>query len=123
MKQSYEEKKISRVEVIGKDGREYVRYLKDEELSYQIQDDGRTLKIFLNEGHAEIKGDNPCKADWADGVDNSPYDLFAKELKGLINTHCLENLTDTPDYILAAYVVEALKALENLHHAKRIWKK
>lgn len=43
-----QEQKINRVEVIGKDGREYVRYLKDEAFSYQVQDDGRTLKMFLN---------------------------------------------------------------------------
>ena len=47
--------KVTRVEVIGKDGREYVRYLeKDERCVYQLQDDGRTLKLFIegkpNEG-------------------------------------------------------------------------
>ena len=40
--------KISRVEVIGQDGREYVRYFKeDESMYYMIQDDGRTLKIVI----------------------------------------------------------------------------
>ena len=42
--------KISRVEVIGPDGREYVRYFKEDEwMHYMIQDDGRTLKIFIEE--------------------------------------------------------------------------
>jgi hypothetical protein len=41
---------VSRVEVIGKDGREYVRYFEDEEFMYtDLQDDGRTLKIFIEE--------------------------------------------------------------------------
>ena len=40
--------KISRVEVIGADGREYVRYFKeDESMYYMIQDEGRTLKIII----------------------------------------------------------------------------
>lgn len=40
--------KISRVEVIGKEGREYVRYFKDDEyMDHDIQDDDRTLKIFI----------------------------------------------------------------------------
>ena len=40
--------KISRVEVIGKDGREYVRYFKDDEyMDWDLQDDDRTLKIFI----------------------------------------------------------------------------
>lgn len=44
---------ISRVEVIGPDGREYVRYFKEDEvMDYAIQDEGRTLKIFI-----EVKDD------------------------------------------------------------------
>ena len=40
--------KVSRVEVIGKEGREYVRYFKDSEFMYYgLQDDDRTLKIFI----------------------------------------------------------------------------
>ena len=40
--------KVSRLEVIGPDGREYVRYFKDEEFMwYDLQDDDRTMKIFL----------------------------------------------------------------------------
>jgi len=40
--------KISRVEVIGSEGREYVRYFKDDEyMDHDIQDDDRTLKIFI----------------------------------------------------------------------------
>ena len=41
---------ISRVEVIGPDGREYVRYFEPEEwMHYMIQDEGRTLKIFIED--------------------------------------------------------------------------
>jgi len=42
--------KISRVEVIGKEGREYVRYFTDNEyMDWDLQDDYRTLKIFIEE--------------------------------------------------------------------------
>ena len=42
--------KISRVEVIGSEGREYVRYFKDDEyMDWDLQDDDRTLKIFIEE--------------------------------------------------------------------------
>ena len=42
--------KISRVEVIGSEGREYVRYFKEQEyMDHDIQDDDRTLKIFIEE--------------------------------------------------------------------------
>lgn len=42
-------KDVTRVEVIDGTGRICVRYLKDDEMiSYQLQDDNRTLKIFID---------------------------------------------------------------------------
>ena len=42
--------KVSRVEVIGSEGREYVRYFeKGEFMSWNLQDDDRTLKVFIEE--------------------------------------------------------------------------
>ena len=39
---------VNRVEVIGPDGREYVRYFEDsEQIHHVLQDDERTLKIFI----------------------------------------------------------------------------
>jgi len=47
--------KISRVEVIGPESREYVRYFTDNEyMGHDIQDDGRTLKIFINNGNDDL---------------------------------------------------------------------
>ena len=41
---------VSRVEVIGPDGREYVRYFEEGEfMRFSIQDEGRTLKIFIED--------------------------------------------------------------------------
>ena len=41
---------VSRVEVVGKCGREYVRYFEDEEFMYiALQDDNKTLKIFIED--------------------------------------------------------------------------
>ena len=49
-------KNVSRVEVIGPDGREYVRYFKDNEsMHYMLQDDNRTLKIFIDKVQSLIK--------------------------------------------------------------------
>ena len=43
--------KVSRLEVIGKEGREYVRYFNEEEyMDWDLRDDDRTLKVFINEG-------------------------------------------------------------------------
>ena len=45
---------ISRIEVIGPDGREYVRYLDDNEATLiGVQDRGKTLKLFIKEKSSE----------------------------------------------------------------------
>jgi hypothetical protein len=42
---------VNRLEVIG-DGREFVKYLKDDErVRYSLQDDNRTLKVFVDKVH------------------------------------------------------------------------
>lgn len=54
--------KISRVEVIGPDGREYVRYFKkDESMYHMIQDEGRTLKIVIEENDELREDDSELK--------------------------------------------------------------
>jgi|SaaInl0LU_22_DNA_1037365.scaffolds.fasta_scaffold12432_2 hypothetical protein len=40
---------VTRVEVIDENGRSYTKYLdNDQKVCYSIQDDGRTLKVFIN---------------------------------------------------------------------------
>ena len=39
---------VTRVEVIDENGRSYTKYLdKDQKVCYNIQEDGRTLKVFI----------------------------------------------------------------------------
>jgi len=40
--------RITRVEVIDENGRSYVNLEDDNDVSYQLQDDGKTLKVFVN---------------------------------------------------------------------------
>jgi len=47
--------KVSRVEVIGPKEREYVRYFNEEEyMDWDLQDDDRTLKIFITNGNDDL---------------------------------------------------------------------
>ena len=47
--------KVSRVEVIGPEKREYVRYFNEEEfMNWGLQDDDRTLKIFITNGNDDL---------------------------------------------------------------------
>ena len=42
-------KNVTRFEVIDGKGRSYVKYLKDNEgIKYSLQDDDRTLKVFID---------------------------------------------------------------------------
>lgn len=42
-----QENKITRVEVIDENGRSYVNWDKSNKVEIQIQDNGRTLKVFI----------------------------------------------------------------------------
>lgn len=49
---------------------------------------------------------------------------FARELEHLINRHSRENISNTPDFILAEYMLECLKLFEtSLAREKMVWKK
>ena len=45
--------KVNRVEVIDEKGRSYVNWHKDNVVEASVQDDGKTLKIFINYGRRE----------------------------------------------------------------------
>lgn len=49
--------RITRVEVIDGEGRSYVNWEDDNDVSWQFQDDGRTLKVFVN----KVKPKSPAE--------------------------------------------------------------
>ena len=46
---------------------------------------------------------------------------FQSELTGLINSQCQENESNTPDYILARYLVKCLEAFNEATNDRSIW--
>ena len=46
---------------------------------------------------------------------------FAKELESLINRHCQENESDTPDFILANYLRDCLSAFNEATNRRERW--
>ncbi len=46
---------------------------------------------------------------------------FRKELASLINHHSKENGSDTPDFILATYLVDCLQAFDKATKARSKW--
>jgi hypothetical protein len=47
--------------------------------------------------------------------------LLEKELRVLLNRHCEENASNTPDFLLAQYVLAALDAANNLINEREYW--
>ena len=52
---------ITRVEVISDTGRDYVNWEKDNKITTSIQDDGRTLKVFVNKVKEDIDIIKECR--------------------------------------------------------------
>jgi hypothetical protein len=46
---------------------------------------------------------------------------FQNELAALINRHSCENISETPDFILARYLEQCLKAFEAAVHRRDVW--
>ena len=47
--------------------------------------------------------------------------IFQKELQELINKHCLENESDSPDFILAEYMLGTLNAYNDAVKKRENW--
>ena len=76
---------INRVEVIDENGRSYVNWEEDNDVSYQLQDDGRTLKVFVNkvkpkssveEAYKRWMGQYPPTGPSVDGIDDIRWRAF-----------------------------------------------
>ena len=46
---------------------------------------------------------------------------FRRELQTLINRHCMENGSDTPDFLLAEYLSEQLSVFDRHVKAREKW--
>jgi hypothetical protein len=46
---------------------------------------------------------------------------FRKELEALLNCHSKENGSDTPDYILATYLMACLDAFDGAVNSRENW--
>lgn len=58
--------------------------------------------------------------DFARPADDS-VSQFQHDLEKLINHHSMENGSDTPDFMLASYLMDCLHAYEHLTAAREAW--
>jgi len=75
----------------------------------------------MNQGYAE---------QFPNGMDESTQKLIAdlekpktfnEELRSLINRRSRENISNTPDFILAEYLLTCLEAFESASNAREKW--
>lgn len=46
---------------------------------------------------------------------------FKRDLEELVNRHSMENTSNTPDYVLAQYLSESLRAFDRAVMARDLW--
>lgn len=54
---------------------------------------------------------------------SAPISEFQQELKDLINKHSMENRSNTPDYVLANYLMSCLDAFDQAISNRETWYK
>jgi hypothetical protein len=64
--------RITRLEVIDENGRSYVNWEDDNNVSWQFQDDGRTLKVFVNKVEPKTPVEEAYKRWWGDYPPTTP---------------------------------------------------
>ena len=79
--------RITRVEVIDENGRSYVNWEDDNNVSWQFQDDGRTLKVFVNkvkpkspaeEAYQKVYGEYPPTTPSVSNTEDERWSNFQK---------------------------------------------
>ena len=53
--------------------------------------------------------------------DKDTVPSFQHELRALINKHCKENDSNTPDFLLAEYLINVLDAYSTLNNKRELW--
>jgi hypothetical protein len=65
--------------------------------------------------------DRPFKSQFSKYSQQEKLECFGKELENLINKYNLENKSNTPDFILADYLITCLKNFEKTSKRREKW--
>ena len=68
--------RITRVEVIDENGRSYVNWEEDNDITLSYQDDGRTLKVFVNTMKPKSPVEEAYKDWWGEYPETGNWDSF-----------------------------------------------
>jgi predicted phage tail protein len=73
---------------------------------------GRYIGMLINDVEYEGEHIKGVKVDMPD---------FKKDLVQIINKHSVESGSNTPDFLLAEYLIDCLKAYKKIHDANEKW--
>lgn len=103
--------------------------IENEQVCSQIQDIAEQLKnaansagFSLSELNKSIEGVLNKNNDSINNIpDKYGYNGFEKDVKNIINSNCIENYSNTPDFILAEFLTNTLKTVEKLMNNRDKW--
>jgi len=81
------------------------------------KEEREALKIILGEAFNETTSGSDCPAATCSG--DAPD--FITELRDLLNRRSMENGSDTPDFILAQYLTDCLRAWNRATKRREDW--
>lgn len=68
-----------------------------------------------------VMADDRCQVTVIEPAIATQQSGFREELESLINCHSMENGSDTPDFILADYLLDCLKAFDKASNRRHEW--
>jgi len=103
--------------------------VENEQVCSQIQDIAEQLKnaansagFSLSELNKAIEGILNKKDDSVNNIpDKYGYNGFKKDVENIINSNCIENYSNTPDFILAEFLTDSLKNVAKLTNNRDRW--
>jgi len=75
-------------------------------------------KESVSKRRNNMENEKCCCGEWNVKVKRGK---FRKELESLINCHCQENGSNTPDFILAEYLMDCLKSFDKSVNCRTKW--
>ena len=76
---------------------------------------------YDNDLYLEPEPNEISVVDLVNEIDTDNQSQFRKDLEHLINCNCMENGSDTPDFILAEYLSNCLKAFDSAVKQRTKW--
>jgi hypothetical protein len=60
-------------------------------------------------------------ANLSDAAETLDVPTLSTELAAVLNRYCAENVSDTPDFILASYLLECLECFDRAVRQREAW--